>query len=446
MTVDDTVPIVLVVLDGLGDRASEELGGRTPAEAAVTPVLDALAARGASGEHVPFGPGRATSSEMSHWSLFGYEDVSFPGRAVLEGLGSGAQLPLGVPLFHLALRSGTVMDGCLRITGRVDAQADRDDESALFAALDGSRHPGITFSLLPLRVGERLLVANGARSHQVSDTDPVFDHVHPWLRPLPFAEAVDVAEAARTADALESWLTQARDVLSRHPVNLRRVTEGRPALSVPVTKWPSLLDGTTPTFTQRTGVRGGAVTSSALYRGLARLLKMAESDLPSADDIGGDMAQRLLLAEKLLSDVDVVHVHTKAPDEAGHRKSPRFKRQVIEELDRGLAGLLELADHAVVAVTGDHATPSVSSLLHSGDPTPFVVAGPGVRADEVRTFGELPAAAGSIGTILARDVLPLLVSHANRPFFRGHRPGPWSTIALPSAPMPMPVAPPIGER
>lgn len=38
---DDTrLPVVLVVLDGLGDRPVPQLGGRTPAEAARTPVLD----------------------------------------------------------------------------------------------------------------------------------------------------------------------------------------------------------------------------------------------------------------------------------------------------------------------------------------------------------------------------------------------------------------------
>lgn len=441
MTVDDAVPVVLVVLDGLGDRPSYELGGRTPAEAAATPVLDALAARGASGLHVPFGPGRATSSEVSHWSMFGYEGVPFPGRAALEALGVGLRPPQQVPLFHLALRSGVEVDGRVLITGRVDPRADRDDEAALFAALGAGPHHGVTFSLLPLRTGERVLVASGASSHEVSDTDPVFAHVHPWLKPLPLAEAAASVEATRTAEALERWLVEARGVLARHPVNLRRAAEGRVPLSVPVTKWASRLDGTTPTFAQRAGLRGGAVTSSALYRGLARLLDMAEVDLSPGSGPGADLGERLRLGTQLLDDVGFVHVHTKATDEAGHSKSPRLKQQVLESLDEGLAGLLELADRAVVAVTGDHATPSVSSLLHSGDPTPFVVAGPGVRSDGVRSFGEAVAATGSVGTLRARDVLSVLVSHANRPFFRGHRPGPWDAVALPSHPTPMPLAP-----
>ena len=34
MLPDNRLPLVLVILDGLGDRAVPELGGRTPAEAA----------------------------------------------------------------------------------------------------------------------------------------------------------------------------------------------------------------------------------------------------------------------------------------------------------------------------------------------------------------------------------------------------------------------------
>jgi 2,3-bisphosphoglycerate-independent phosphoglycerate mutase len=210
-------------------------------------------------------------------------------------------------------------------------------------------------------------------------------------------------------------------------------------LDLPVTKWPSLLDERLPSFEQQVGMRGGAVTSSGLYRGLARALRLTHVDQATASlSTDEDIAARLVLAEKLLTEVDFVHVHVKAPDEAGHRKDPQGKRDVVERLDAGLAGLLSLADRAVVAVTGDHATPSVGSTLHTGDATPLLVAGPGVRADAVRAFGEATSQAGVLGALRARELMPLLTGSANRPFFRGHRPGPHRSIALPRAPIPMP--------
>ena len=130
----DRAPIVLVILDGLGDRPQPALGGRTPAEAAATPHLDALARRGASGVHLPFGPGRAASSEVAHWALFGYQGMPFCGRAVLEALGEGVGVPEGVVHLYGALRPSEVRDGAVWITGRA-GRGDAGDAAALLASV-----------------------------------------------------------------------------------------------------------------------------------------------------------------------------------------------------------------------------------------------------------------------------------------------------------------------
>jgi 2,3-bisphosphoglycerate-independent phosphoglycerate mutase len=132
-----------------------------------------------------------------------------------------------------------------------------------------------------------------------------------------------------------------------------------------------------------------------------------------------------------------VHVHTKATDEAGHTKQPHAKRDVLDAVDRGLAGLADLAERAIVAVTGDHATPSTHGVMHTADPTPLVIAGPTVRADDVIEFGELPARRGWYGQIRAAELLPLLLGHANRPVFLGHRITPRPVVALADHPEPM---------
>ena len=436
---DDRLPILLVVLDGLGDRPSEILDNRTPSEAAQTPILDELTTRGASGVHVPFGPGRATSSETAHWSLFGFESIAFPGRAAIEALGVGLQPPAGVPMFHLALRSGDLRDGAVFLGAR--ARPGEDDEAAaeLFASIANRSLGGIGFELLPLRTGECVLVAHGAASRDVSDSDALFDHIHPWMRPVALHDANDQHLAQSFATTLQQWLLESRRILIEHPVNQQRRDEGRPVLDVPVTKWASFIEPTMPSFVEHVGLRGGAVTDTALYRGLARILDMTFTDLVyDAASPAADMARRLASAAELLNEVDFVHVHIKATDEAGHSKRPDFKRDVISAVDEGLEELLTLSAKAIVAVTGDHATPSTGSLLHSGDPTPFIITGPGVAPDETRLFGERHALKGTCGRLAASDMMPFLAGAANRPFFKGHRPGAAITIALPNDPEPMP--------
>ena len=82
-------PIVVVLLDGLADRAHDVLKGRTANEAARTPNLDRFAAAGSCGLLYAVGPGRAPSSEVAHWAMLGYRPDEFPGRAVFEALGRG---------------------------------------------------------------------------------------------------------------------------------------------------------------------------------------------------------------------------------------------------------------------------------------------------------------------------------------------------------------------
>jgi 2,3-bisphosphoglycerate-independent phosphoglycerate mutase len=427
---DDRVPAVLVILDGLGDRPVPELGGRTPAEAARTPVLDELARRGVSGWHVPLGPGRAPSSELAHWALLGYEDRPFPGRAVLEGLGAGLEVPEGVAVVHASLRTSRVDGEVVRVTGRPGPD-DAEDAEALLSSLRAIGTRGSQLHHLG-RPGEALLRFPGHANGDVSDSDPFFEDLHPWLRPV----ATSPAGEALAAD-LTAFLLAARDALEASPVNRARADRGAPPLDLLTTKWAGLR-GPVPSFAEVAGVAGGAVTSSALYRGLARLLGLRSVDVPSRADLAAEMAERVAAAEALIGDgARFVHVHTKATDEAGHTKDPYAKRDALEAIDAGLAGLLPLAGRAVVAVTGDHATPSTGSVMHTGDPTPFAMAGGAVRPDGVSALGEAPARAGDLGVLRASDVLPLMFSAAGRPAFLGHRIGPRRTIALPDAPEPM---------
>lgn len=430
---DDRWPIVLIVLDGLGDRPVPELGGRTPAEAARTPHLDALAGRGASGWHLPFGWGRAPTSEVSHWAMFGYAEVPFPGRAVLEALGAGLDVPRTGALTHASLRTSRRADGQVWITGR-PGEDDGPDAAELLAGLG----PLLAERGMGLRPyggrGEALLSGPGYPSGEVTDSDPLFETFHPWMRPVPTGP-----DGAAFATALTDALRAAYDHLRSHPLNAARLGRGVPALDVLTTKW-SGRRGDIPPFTEQVGVAGGAVTDTRLYRGLATALDLASADLEPLDDPAEDLARRLAAADELIAaGARFVHVHTKVTDEAGHSKQPYAKRDVLEAVDRGLAGLDALADRAVVAVTGDHATPSVDGVLHTADPTPLLVVGPTVRPDAVTEWGEGPARAGWWGHVRADELLPLLLGQANRPVLLGHRITPRPVIALADAPPPMPV-------
>lgn len=432
---DDRLPILLIILDGLGDRHVPELGGRTPAEAAHTPHLDALARTGANGWHLPFGWGRAPSSELAHWAMFGYTGISFPGRAVLEALGAGLGVAMDTAVTHAALRTSHRDGDLLWITGR-PVRADEADSAELLTGL-GDRLAEFGARLQPLGGrGEALLSMPGQPCADVTDSDPFFQTFHPWLRPVPTS-----AQGAAFARALNDMLPAAREWLLASTVNTRRRELGLPALNVLTTKW-SGVRCSIPGFAEQVGVAGAAVTGTRLYRGLATALDMSAVHLHPGGDPGADISARLEAAAGLIAGgAKFVHVHTKAPDEAGHTKQPFAKRDILQAIDQGLGDLQSLAANAIVAVTGDHATPSTHGVMHAGEPSPLIVAGPTVRPDAVTQFGEQHAFQGWYGQVRSAELLPLLLGHANRPVFLGHRITARPIIALADDPEPFHLLP-----
>ena len=401
-------PIVVFLLDGLGDRAHDVLGGRTGNEAARTPNLDALAARGSCGLLYALGPGRAPSSEVAHWSLLGYRPDEFPGRAVFEALGRGQEVSSEHVFAYAALRPAERREDGWWLTGRPDPQRDAGDAQRLVERCDGIELDGLTFSLTHVWRGEAVLRIGGGADERVTDSDAFFRARYPMLRPQPVVPA-----AERTARACEAWT---REVMRR--------LEGE-RFNVITLKWfgrPRAV----PSFLERHGVTGAFAADSAFLRGLGSALGLDPVDAPETDDPVGDLRARVRLArERLEAGETFVFCHQKATDAAGHTKDPRVKQETIELLDAALDGLRPLESHAVVCITGDHATPASPEVIHSGDPVPLLVMGPGVRADGVRRFGESECAAGILGQLRGPDLMPVLLNAADRPLFLGSRPTPF---------------------
>jgi 2,3-bisphosphoglycerate-independent phosphoglycerate mutase len=399
-------PIVVVLLDGLGDRAYDALEGRTGNEAADTPNLDRLAASGSCGLLYAVGPGRAPSSEVAHWSMLGYRPDEFPGRAVFEALGRGQEVSAERVFAYAALRPAELRDGSWWLTGRPDSEREAEEAERLVERCDGIEVDGLTFSLTHVWRGEAVLRISGGADERVTDTDAFFRAWYPVLRP----QAV-VPEAERTARACEEWT---REVMSR--------LEGE-RFNVITLKWFGRLRPA-PSFLERHGITGTFAAESAFLRGLGRALGLQPVDAPETDDPVADLRGRLqLVGERLDAGDTFVFVHQKTTDAAGHTKDPQVKRETIELLDAALGSLP--TDRAVVCLTGDHATPTSPDVIHSGDPVPLLVAGPGVRADSVERFGELDCAGGILGQLRGPDLMPVLLNAADRPLFLGSRPTPF---------------------
>jgi 2,3-bisphosphoglycerate-independent phosphoglycerate mutase len=153
-------------------------------------------------------------------------------------------------------------------------------------------------------------------------------------------------------------------------------------------------------------MRAAAVAVYPMYRGIARLLGFEVLGPPE------DLDAEVRLLERHRDDADFFFLHHKDADAAGEDGDRDAKIAAIERLDAAVPDLVALG-HGVMAVTGDHATPS-QMAAHSWHPVPVLVRGERSGRDRVEGFGEGSCAAGDLGRRPSRELLPVLMANAGR--------------------------------
>ncbi|HXQ95136.1 MAG TPA: alkaline phosphatase family protein [Thermoplasmata archaeon] len=429
-----TMRYALVILDGLGDRPHPDTGGVSPVEAAATPNLDALVARGTIGRVTVVGPGVAPESDAGVFALLGYDPVTdSPGRGVLEALGVGLDLAPGDVALRLNFATadgpGAILDS--RVGRSLTTEQSRSLAESLTRA-DLLHDDGIRAEVRAT-VGHRgvlwLRPTDGRPlSKEVSNSDPFYEKVGGMgqarqvtdPRPLPVRPLDPSESAARTAQAIDRFLERAGPVLAGHTVNARRAMAGQMvANSLLVRNAGALPDHPIPSFEVRHGLVGTAVTEMPVERGIARCLGLVDRFVgPMGRDRDAALVERARVTLESLQSTPFVYVHLKGPDEPGHDGDARTKRDIVEALDRSFFGpFLAGADWSTtrIAVTADHATPCIVKG-HADDPVPLLLAGAGVMAaDPSGKFGEPLAARGALGEHRGREVVDLLLGRAAAP-------------------------------
>jgi 2,3-bisphosphoglycerate-independent phosphoglycerate mutase len=261
-------------------------------------------------------------------------------------------------------------------------------------------------------------------SPDVSNADPFYEKVGGMgqaaaparprrLRVRPLTAS---PEATRTAELVNRFLDRAVPILLAHSVNAKRALAGKKiANELLVRNAGSLPAVPGPSFRERTGLEGAAITEMPVERGIARLLGLADLYVgPMGPDRDAALAERAARTRAALAEHEFVYVHLKGPDEPGHDGDALRKKEVVEALDRAFFGPFRTAldgSGLRVVVTADHATPCIVRG-HTDDPVPLLLVGDGVRPDgdrgAVLKFGEGAAARGSLGTLRGSQVLSLL--------------------------------------
>ena len=378
--------IVLLVADGVGGLPHPETG-LTELETARTPNLDALARESSCGLHVPIAPGITPGSGPAHMALFGYDPVRYKiGRGVLEALGIGFDLRQG----DVAIRVNfATVDEEGRITDRRAGRIPTEKCEELTARLDQIRLPTVELFVRPVKEHRAVIVLRGTGlAGGLKDTDPQATGVPP----LPI-EITDGAQE-KTADLLNAFLAAAGELLKEEPAANAVTMRGIAALEE------------IPSVGERFRIRAAALAGYPMYRGVAGLVGM---DVLAKVETADEVEEALRAAYR---EYDFIFVHFKKTDSTGEDGSFDAKVAATEEFDEVVARVRGV-DPDVLLVTGDHSTPSAMAM-HSWHPVPVLVRAASARVDDVATFGESACLRGSLGTVRAVDLMPLMLAHAGR--------------------------------
>lgn len=392
----------------MADEPIEELGGQTPLQYAHTPHMDWLAAHGVTGQMKTVADGFHPGSEVANMAILGYDLPSvYEGRGVLEAASIGVDLQPG----EMALRCNLIcIEGDVlknHSAGHISTEESAELIQTLNEQLGSERvrfQLGVSYRhLLIIRGGDKRI-----------DCTPPHDAPQQPFRPL--LVKAQVPEAKETADLLNRLILQSQALLQQHPVNQKRIAEGKdPANSI----WP-WSPGYRPamqTMQQLYGIRKGAVISAVdlirgigVYAGLEVIHVKGATGLYDTNYEG--KAEAALQA--LMEGCDFVFLHIEASDEAGHEGDVALKVRTIENFDKRTVGVIREAlqqwdEPVAIAVLPDHPTPC-AIRTHTNTPVPFLVYKPGEEPDSVDHFDEFAVRNGKYGLLEKDEFIKLFLS------------------------------------
>lgn len=398
---------IIILADGVADEPIAELGNKTPLQAAKKPYIDLLAAKGKSGELDTIPAGFHPGSEIANLSVLGYDVPK-----VFEGRGSLEAASMGVAIAddEMAMRCNVICIEDGKIKNHSAGHISNEEAAELIKFLDEKLNDGIVSFYPGVSYRHLLKIKNGNKD---LDCTPPHDVIGtPFENVMIKAKSAD---AQQTADYLNDLILKSQELLKDHPVNLKRIAEGKdPANSI----WP-WSPGFRPqmeTLQELYGIKSGSVISAVdlimgigVYAGLDLIHVEGATGLYDTNYEGKARA-----AIDALKKQDFVYLHIEASDEAGHEGDYELKTKTVEYLDSRVVKTIyeetkDWDEPVTIAILPDHPTPC-KIRTHTNKPIPFFIYRSNEEGDSVQVYDEFESPKGAYGLIKGNEFMKVLFS------------------------------------
>ncbi len=382
----------LVVLgDGMADEPVEELGGRTPIEAAQTPNLDGLSRESEIGMVQTVPSGMKPGSDTANLAVLGYDPRKYySGRSPLEALSIGVPMEdedIAIRCNVVTLSEEDVPFEERTIIDHSSSEISTEDCTVLLQAV-ADQLGDETYRFYPGTSYRHCLLWKGGKVVELTAPHDVLGQkIAPYLP---------------QDEHLREMMRKSYEILAHHPINLKRKQQGlHPANCCWF--WGA---GTKPclsSFEEKTGKKGMMVSAVDLLKGIAVGAGMGVALVEGAN--GGlhtnyagkvDAAVNALLKEGY----DFAYIHVEAPDEMGHQGDAGKKVEAIHNLDTKVIGpaVQKLRAAGVdfrLLVLPDHPTP-IRVRTHTSDSVPYLLYDSTKKVDSRFTYSEAQGRASGI--------------------------------------------------
>lgn len=358
---------IVILGDGMADEPQEALGGKTPLEAAKTPVMDVLAARSETGLLKTIPDGMSPGSDTANLAVLGYDPKQYyTGRSPLEALS------IGVPMKEtdVAMRCNLVTlteeepYEQKRIIDHSSDEISTEDAAVLLEAVKQELE-NETYQFYTGTSYRHLVIwANGRVEELAAPHDHLTEVIGPYLP---------------ENREIRAMMERSCEILSGHPLNVKRKAEGKhPANSCWF--WGAGTKPFVPSFEEKYGKKGVMISAVDLLKGIAVGAGMRNVTVPGANgglDTNYEGKAQAAVRALLTEGADLVYVHLEAPDEMGHQGSLERKVQAIENLDQRLLRIVKeqmdaSGEEYRMLVLPDHPTP-LRTRTHSAEPVPYLL-------------------------------------------------------------------------
>jgi len=398
-----------LVGDGMSDSPIDQLGGKTPLEVAHIPHMDSIAREGKTGVVRTIPRGHAPGSYVGNLTLLGYDPaLYYSGRASAEAANIGVELGDKDVAFRCNLV--TVVDEIMEdfSAGHIAT----DEAAELIEVLDASLgSPAVTF-----RVGTSYRQLVVIHANDLDDMDAGRLKAINCTPPHDISGQKVLAHFPRGEGSglLRDLMEQAIGILSSHPVNIKRMAEGKKPANW-IWPWGQGWKPQMPPFLDHYGVSGAVISAVDLVKGLGKCVGLEVVAVPGATGyLDTNYLGKAEYGLRTLEKHDFVYIHVEAPDEASHEGDPQLKIKAIEQFDELVVGTVLRGvakfDEWRVLVTPDHTT-SLKKRTHVSDEVPFAMSGTGIDRDSSEQYDERTASSSGLAFLDGHELMPYFIRY-----------------------------------